>query len=150
MTLYLDSSAIVKRYVAEFGSAEIRAAAEQSEGNGTAVISRAEVTAALGKAIRKGVLSERDAKLALRNFNRTWPDLVRTRVTEKLVKYAADLAWTHRLRGYDAVHLASAVAWQQALGEPATVATFDQAMWLAAGKIGLLVFPLNLQVFLTR
>src|SRR6266850_2243404 len=100
MILYLDSSAIVKHYVAELGSAEIQSAAEESEVNGTAVVSRAEVTAALGKAVRTGILTERDATSAVRSFDRAWPALVRTRVTERLIKHAATLAWAHGLRGY--------------------------------------------------
>src|SRR5688500_9291144 len=140
MILYLDSSAIVKQYVLEFGSPEIQSAAEESDVTGTAVVSCTEVIAALAKAIRAGTLSVQDATIAVRDFNRTWPDLVRTRITERLVKHAATLAWTHGLRGYDAVHLASAAAWQQALGYAVTIATFDQAMWSAATKIGLAVF----------
>jgi predicted nucleic acid-binding protein len=146
--LYLDSSAIVKQYVVELGSLETQAMTEESEVNGTSVMSRAEVTAALGKAVRMRVLREKDAKLALRNFNRSWPDLVRTRVTERLTKHAASLAWNHNLRGYDAVHLASAAAWQQALGCAVTMATFDRAMWTAAAKIGLSVFPPDLSSLL--
>ena len=150
MILYLDASAIVKQYVSEFGSSDVRAAANESKINGTAVVSRAEVTAAFAKAIRTGVLAEKDAKRAVRNFNRSWPDLVRTRVTERLVKHASTLAWAHGLRGYDAVHLASAAAWQQALGDVVTVATFDRAMWSAAFKIGLKAFPADLPKLLSK
>ena len=42
MILYLDSSAIVKQYVVETGSAEVRQAVTESEINGTSVISHAE------------------------------------------------------------------------------------------------------------
>ena len=67
--------------------------------------------------------------------------LVRTRVTERLIRHAGTLAWTCRLRGYDAVHLASAAAWQQALGRAVTIATFDRALWTAARTIALDPFP---------
>jgi len=144
MILYLDSSAIVKQYVIELGSAEIRQAILQSEINGTAVISRAEVVATFRKAVRLGVLSEKDAKMLKRSFDRSWRKLVRTRVTERLVQYAATLAWDHGLRGYDSVHLASAVAWQRALSRSVTLATFDQPLWNAAAKAGLHAFPPDL------
>ena len=115
MILYLDASAIVKQYISEFGSTEIENAVTAAEANGTAVISRAEVIAAFAKAMRVGLLSETNARTAIRNFNRNWPDLVRTRITERLVQHAAILALAHGLRGYDAIHVASAAAWQRLL-----------------------------------
>lgn len=47
MILYLDASALVKRYVAEIGSAELSRMLSRAATVGTAVISRAEVAAAL-------------------------------------------------------------------------------------------------------
>jgi predicted nucleic acid-binding protein len=147
MILYLDSSAIVKKYVFEAGSVEIHAALEQAETAGTTSVSRVEVIAAFRKAVRMNVIDEKDAEAAVQSFNKGWRDLVRTRVTERLVKYAADLAWHYELRGYDSMQLASAAAWQQAIGHPVTLATFDLRLWRAAGKAGLLVFPTNLPVW---
>jgi predicted nucleic acid-binding protein len=87
------------------------------------------------------LVDEPDAGKAVRDFNKGWRDLVRTRLTERLVKHAGELAWIHGLRGHDAVHLASAAAWQQAVGRDITLATFDLQLWQAARKIGLAVFP---------
>ena len=50
MILYLDASALVKRYVAELGSPEVSAAISQAQVTGTVLLSRAEVEAALAKA----------------------------------------------------------------------------------------------------
>ena len=148
MILYLDSSAIVKQYISETGSPQVQSAVEGAQVVGTTVASRVEVTAALRKAIRIGILTEERAQPLLRAFAKRWPDLVRTRVTERLVKHAAALAWSHGLRGYDAIHLASAAAWQQALGRPVTMATFDRKLWSASEAIGLLKYPSNLPAFL--
>ena len=57
------------------------------------------------------------------------------------------LAWEHDLRGYDAVHLASALFWQESLGEPVTIATFDAQLWQAGQPIGLSVWPEDLARF---
>jgi predicted nucleic acid-binding protein len=147
--LYLDSSAIVKQYIDEAGSSEVREAVAQSEISGTSVISRAEVIATFQKTVRVGVLRNVEATKLRRTFDRGWPDLVRTRVTERLIHHASELAWTHGLRGYDAVHLASAAAWQQALGRSVTVASFDKALWTAARAISLSAFPVDLPSMLT-
>jgi len=144
MILYLDSSAIVKKYVFESGSAEVQSAIEQAEAVATTTVSRAEVVAALAKAVRMQVIGKEDAEAMVRSFNKGWRDLVRTRVTERLDKHASELAWSHGLRGYDAVQLASAAAWQQAIGRNVTLCAFDLRLWEAALVIGLLVFPANL------
>ncbi|MBI4477335.1 MAG: hypothetical protein HY654_09195 [Acidobacteria bacterium] len=50
---------------------------------------------------------------------------MRVPVTEALVERAEALAWEHGLRGYDAVQLASALTWQESVGEEIVLATFD-------------------------
>jgi predicted nucleic acid-binding protein len=141
MILYVDSSAIVKEFVAETGSAEIQSLIEQAESVGTASISYVEVIATLHKAIRMAVLTRAEAEAAVRSFRKNWPDLVRTRITDRLVKHAAELAWNQGLRGYDSVQLASAAAWQQALGRAVVFASFDLKLARAARSVGLMTFP---------
>lgn len=47
-----------------------------------------------------------------------------TPVTEAVVARAETLAGDHALRSYDAVQLASALAWQESVGAGTVVATF--------------------------
>ena len=150
MILYLDASALVKRYVAEAGSDEVNEAIDRAAVTGTALISRAEVGAALAKAVRVGVLTREGAQEALRVFRREWPDLVRVQVTEWVVARADALAWEHGLRGYDAVHLAAALVWQDALGERVTLAAFDRHLWRTAQAEGLTVLPADLPAMLEK
>ena len=75
MILYLDSRAIVKQYVVEEGSAELRDAVAKGEIAGTSVVSRAEVIGAFRKAVRVGALHEDEANTLKRHFERGWPDL---------------------------------------------------------------------------
>lgn len=144
MIAYLDASALVKRYVAEAGSAEVVELIDQAEAVGTAVISRAEVAAALAKASRIQVLLRAEAVSALKVFNSDWENLVRLQMTEGLVSRAASLAWDYGLRGYDAVHLAAALFWQDMLGEPVVTASFDRQLWEAARAAGLTAWPESL------
>ena len=141
MILYLDASALVKRYVEEPGSAAVRSAIEQATVVGTVVVSLAEVLAALAKAIRVQALSEAEAEAARKAFRAEWPDYVRVRVTEELVNRAGELAWQHGLRGYDAVQLAAAVVWRDKLGCQVTFATFDRRLWNVGRVEGFTMFP---------
>jgi uncharacterized protein len=144
--LYLDASALVKRYVAEAGSTQVNQAIASAEIVGTALISRAEVAAALAKAVRVKALALDKARASLESFRRDWLDLVRIQTTEVLVARGDALAWEHTLRGYDAVQLAAASLWQETLGEPVTLATFDHSLWQAAERVGLAPFPSDLPV----
>jgi len=150
MILYLDASALVKRYVAEPGSMEVGDAISRADVVGTALISRAEVAAALAKATRVGALTQEEASACLQVFRGEWPDLMRVQVTEMVVTRAATFAWEHGLRGYDAVHLAPASLWQDALGEPVMLSTFDRQLWKAAMHVGLALHPTDLPAFLAK
>ena len=144
MISYIDASALVKRYVAEEGSSEVGELIAKSTAIGTAIISRAEVAAALAKAVRMKLLARNEAVSALQVFNSEWENLIRLQLTEILISRAAGLAWDHGLRGYDATHLASALFWQDMLGESVTVATYDRHLWGAAKVAGLMVWPESL------
>lgn len=141
MNLYLDSSALVKRYVAEAGSRDVRSAVAEAAYNSTSLISRAEVSAALARAVRLGALSTRAGRACQEAFLLDWPSVIRVEINESIVAQAGSLAWQHGLRGYDAVQLASALAWKAALGGVVTIATFDKQLWAAASAEGLTPFP---------
>jgi predicted nucleic acid-binding protein len=90
------------------------------------------------------LLPRDEAASALEVFNSEWETLVRLQMTEVLVSRAASLAWDYGLRGYDAAHLASALFWQEMLGAPVTVASYDRQLWEAAKANGLIAWPESL------
>ena len=139
--LYLDTSALVKKYVEEAHSADVRNCISRHESIATSTISRAESAATFARAVRHGSLTESAARAGHRQFVREWKSYMRIRVTESLVARADDIAWAFRLRGYDAVHLAAALEWHDRIGEAITIATFDHELWRAAGEAGLEQFP---------
>ncbi len=141
MILYLDSSALVKRYVVEAGSQQVGEAIAAAELAGTSVITRVEVAAALAKAVRVSALAHDDARSALQTFRNEWPDLVRLRLSELTMSRADEFAWEYGLRGYDAVHLAAASLWQDALGERVAFMTYDRKLWNAVAPAGLTAIP---------
>ena len=144
MIVYLDASALVKRYVAESGSTAVEALIGAARATGTGVVSRAEVAAALAKAARVRLITREAAAKALEAFNAEWEHLVRLQLSESLAARAAALAWEHGLRGYDAVHLATALVWRETLGETVTVATYDRELWRGAQASGLSPWPAQL------
>jgi uncharacterized protein len=144
MILYLDSSALVKRYIGEAGSPQVEDLIARSEVVGTCLASRAEVAAALAHAVRMGILPRDQAEAALLVFRAQWLRLARLQLTEPLLVRADALAWDYGLRGYDAIHLAAALFWQETLPVPVTLATFDRELWQAGLAAGLTVWPASL------
>jgi len=139
--VYIDASALVKRYVRESGSSDVEILISTADLVGTALISRAEVSAAICKAVRMRVVARDRGTAAVKLFRAHWPSLFRLKVDGMVVDSADMLAWEYHLRGYDAVHLACALLWQNSLAETVTLATFDQDLWSAARHTGLGVWP---------
>lgn len=109
---FLDSSGLVKRYVAETGSGWVQSLYAPDAGN-TIYISRitgAEVIAAIFRRLRVGDLRPEDAQAVGRwfkdDFGRTYRVI---EVTADVVERAMNLAEARALRGYDAVQLATAL-----------------------------------------
>ncbi len=141
MIAYFDASALVKRHFKERGSRETLDFAARADVVATSLISRAEVAAALTKAVRAKLLEEDEARQAQRAFAAQWPDIARVPVTEALVSRAETLAWEYGLRGYDAIQLASAVLFQESLGTAVRLATYDKQLWDAARRAGFEPWP---------
>ena len=145
MIVYLDASALVKRYVAERGSRETGDLFASADVVATSLVSRAEVAAALAKAVRLRIIEPESGRKAQRAFAGQWPDFAKIPVTEPLVSRAEALAWDFALRGYDAVQLASALTWQEAVGAEITLGTFDRQLWDAGKKAGVRIWPETLK-----
>ena len=87
------------------------------------------------------LLLEEEALEAKQRLRTVWSTWIRIAVDENLVSRAEGLAWEHRLRGYDAIHLAAALAWQERAATPIVMATFDRELWQAAQRAGLATWP---------
>jgi predicted nucleic acid-binding protein len=108
--VYFDASAFVKLVVDEDGS---DLAAQLWNGCDTAVSSRLaypEVCAALAAAGRNRQLGPSDLRSAQRAWDGFWAATRAVELTDAVGRRAGALARAHRLRGADAVHLASALA----------------------------------------
>ncbi|HEY66198.1 MAG TPA: type II toxin-antitoxin system VapC family toxin [Caldilineae bacterium] len=141
MIIYLDTSALVKVYIEEASSSEVIRWISEAEVVGVSLLSKVEVAAAFAKAARMGIISRQEADVVWKQFLKDWPSLYKIKVHEYVLDKASELAWTYGLRGYDAVHLAVALYWQDVLGEAVTMVSFDRLLWRAAVEAGLSVLP---------
>ena len=141
MNLYLDTSALIKRYINEPGTEDVRAWVRTAEAMSLSMMTRAETGAGLTRLQRRGIITQEEYKGALEQFRLDWEWYQRIPINEELVARADFLACQHGLRGYDAVHLAAALIWQEALMLPVTLATYDQELADAGKKSGLKILP---------
>jgi uncharacterized protein len=107
VTLYLDTSSLVKLYVAEPGSDRVRDLVADADLVATSAIAYPEARAALARRRRERALSPAAFAGAKRAFETDWPQYLAIEVTMAVCVRAGDLAEQYRLRGYDSVHLAS-------------------------------------------
>jgi len=108
---FCDSSAIVKRYIAEKGSKWLLTITNPASRNRVYIarITFVEVVAAITRREKGGHISANDADSARFSFEQDYlKEFQKVEISEKLVSEAAGLAKKYALRGYDAVQLAAA------------------------------------------
>jgi predicted nucleic acid-binding protein len=155
---YLDSSALVKRYVAETGTAWVSSLYVVSGGHTlyTVRITGAEIVAALFRRARTGTLAAPDAQAAAIRFKADFHNRYQiVEVTEWLVDAAMGLAEKHGLRGYDSIQLAAALELQvvrtlASLSSVTFVSADDKLNTAAASEVSLSRIQIHTHEFMLR
>jgi len=133
---YLDTSSLVKLYVDEPGSADVLALAKSAEAVATSRVAYVEAMAAFVRRLAAAhpTKAYRQTKEA---FLKDWPDYLIIEVIDSISRLAADLAEKHHLRGFDCLHLASAVFLKNRVSRPVVFSSADKKLNQAAYKEGL-------------
>ena len=136
MTVFADSSALVKLYADEDDADLVRAVPVFV----VSAVARVEVPAALWRKQRTGELSAQDAGVLAAGFEADWHEpggpFVPVALHPGVLERAAALVATHSLRAYDAVQLACAVAARSADGQIDTFLCFDSDLRSVAAREG--------------
>lgn len=103
----------------------------------SSILSYPEGRAALAAARRGERLTAAGYQQALDDFHSAQSELLLVGVDRELTRRAGELAAVHSLRGYDAVHLATALA----LGAETTLVAWDERLRRAAYASGCAVAP---------
>ncbi len=136
MTLYLDTSSLVKLYVEEIGSDDVRHVVAQATVVATSMVAYPETRAALARLRRSGDLSPAKFSAAKRSFEAQWPAFLTLEVTGPVSREAGEFAERYALRGFDALHLASFVAIARRAGVTETrFSSFDDQLNKAARDV---------------
>jgi predicted nucleic acid-binding protein len=135
--IYLDTSALIKRFVEEKGSSLVQSMVGSGAAVAIAKIAYAEVFSGLTRKMREGNLAKVQYDLACRQFETDWQAYIRVELNDDLLFLARDLIRRHGLKGFDAVHLASALSLKNAIDEEVTFAAADRRLLRTAAAEGL-------------
>ncbi|HEY9084525.1 MAG TPA: type II toxin-antitoxin system VapC family toxin [Candidatus Tyrphobacter sp.] len=137
---FVDTSALVKLYVREPGTAEMLqiVGSEETHALALASVTPLELRSAVRRRERAGDLSSEVASQILERFTAQFETrFERVPVNEPLVEQALGLVDRHGLRAYDAVQLAACLQWKSSgmAGDP-IFACADGALLAAARAEG--------------
>jgi uncharacterized protein len=127
--LYLDASALVKRYIKEDGSELVQSAMAAAHAWLMCRIGYVETVRAVGLA---------GGRRAIEKVEAEWLSFDVVEVDSELAEHAAELALSSDLRSLDALHLAAALVLP---AKDVTVATWDTRLHRAARDRGLETLP---------
>ena len=141
MILYADSSFILSIHLKEPSRHEIaRRVVDAADGVACSLIALPEVRSGLARAhFRENPPRLTDASYAraVEEFQHDWRRYFRILLTDELILRAGQLAEAHRIRGYDAVHLASCLTLKDLRPDQVVVATWDKELADASISEGL-------------
>lgn len=140
MIAYLDTSAIVPLLVAEPSTSLCQRIWQDADRLVSSALAYVEAAAALAMAQRQLRITSKEREIAWSRFTEIWPDVDVVEVDTQLLVTAAELTSEFSLRGYDAVHCASA----KLIDDPDLVVAAGDAQLLDAwSRLGLAVLDVN-------
>ncbi|GAA0574428.1 type II toxin-antitoxin system VapC family toxin [Kribbella sandramycini] len=140
MICYFDTSAFVPLLIPEPSSPVCRQLWDDADDVLTTQLTFIETAGALAQAARRGRISKARETEALEELDAYWRELNTIDITNALVRRAAGLTSLEVLRGYDAVHCASAESVRE---RDLIFASGDKQLLKASANIGLHVADVN-------
>ena len=139
MIVYIDTSDLVKLYVNEIGSDAIKEIVRNATVISTSKVAYAEARSAFARKQRDGGFSAKVLRKIVEDFNREWESYFLIEVTDGLIRSAGDIAEKHLLRGFDSIHLASAINLKNKIGSEVYFSSNDVKLNQSAEKEGIIV-----------
>ena len=134
MIAYFDTSAVIPLLIGEPSSATCARVWNEATRSISVRLLYPEARAALARAERMGRITKSQHAAAVAELETIVTEIDHVEISAELARNAGDLTHTHQLRGYDAVHLAAAMA---ALDAELVLVTGDNDLAGAARSLGL-------------
>ena len=138
MKVFLDTSAFAKRYIAEAGSDKVQDLCERAKSLAVSVICLPEILSTLTRLTRETKLTRAQYNTLKTNVVADLGDADICEITTDVMNRVIDLLESNPLRAMDAIHLASALAYQ-----PDVFVSADHRQIAAAKKARLKVVDVS-------
>lgn len=128
---------MIKRFVEELGSPAVARLVRSGSPIATATIAYAETYSGLTRRHRDGDVTAAGYARACDQFERDWIGYLKVHLDDDVLGTARLVIRRHTLRGFDGIHLASALRLQHGWDDTVVVAAADQRLLRAAAAEGL-------------
>lgn len=130
--IYFDSSALVKRYVEEYGSNNVNSVLANAAIVATSKLTYPEILSAFTRKHKEGEISTEWLNKIIENFETEWEYFLIIEIQDELLPIIKKIIKKHYLKGADSIHLSSALWLKQAAREDITFVTSDINLLKAA------------------
>ena len=141
MNIYLDTSALVKLYIEEDGSDIVNDRTDMATIVSTSRIAYAEALSVFVRCKDDKVLSKSSYDKCITYFKFDWEMYFVIEASENVVKIAGDLIENHSIRGFNSMHLASAIVLRKEINQSIDFMCWDNRLLEAAKKEGFNTWP---------
>lgn len=111
MKIFLDSSAFAKRFIEESGSEEVEEVCSEATEICLSIICVPEIISALSRRRREKNMTRMKYLMAKQHLIEEAGDAVNLGLTPDIIQLAGDILEKNAVRTLDALHIASAIAW---------------------------------------
>lgn len=128
MILYLDTSSLVKLYVEERGSRQVRDLVRQASAVSTSALAYVEARSAFARKRREGMLHEFDYRRVVKGFHTEWAQFCVVDLSQEIYQNATSLVEKYPLRTLDAIHLGSYLLIKTQISAEVRFSSFDDRL----------------------
>ncbi|NQU64424.1 MAG: type II toxin-antitoxin system VapC family toxin [SAR324 cluster bacterium] len=137
MITYFDTSSLVKLYVEEEFSGIVCDLLDKCDIAATSLVAYAEARAAFARRFREKAFSPAEYGKIVTGFNTDWTGYLIIKVSTDLILQAGEIAEKYGLRGFDAIHLSSAMTLKNKIRSNISFSCFDSTLNSAAKQVSL-------------
>ncbi|TGM60600.1 PIN domain-containing protein [Leptospira meyeri] len=137
MFFYLDSSVLVKKYFDEFASDTVLKIWKENRYLAISQVGYSEILGTINKKQKIDKFSDTTKESIIKQFRYDWDQLVKINVDHTINSELDRIHSKYLLRGFDAIHLVSAILLFRELEEETIFLSADDNLATAAKKDGL-------------
>jgi predicted nucleic acid-binding protein len=132
--IYFDSSALVKQYIEEIGSARVNALLLETKTIATSRLAYPEILSAITRRHKAGDIKITDFERIKKQFKANWQSFTIIEIHKEIIELIDSIIEKYALRGADSIHLSTAIWLRNNSGREILFVAADGELLQAAKK----------------